>query len=166
MTSNPSFSFSFVNQVVLVTGGSTGIGAATADFFARAGAKVVITGRNKSTLVSAAAQHAGISYIVADVARTEDSALVLAEVNARHGRLDALINNAGMIEIRPLANLDTDHVRRTFDTNVVGLIELTRLALPMLTSSKGAIVNIASTQSDQPFASRACMRRPRPPCSP
>lgn len=153
MTSNPSFLFSFVNQVVLVTGGSTGIGAATADFFARAGAKVVITGRNKSTLVSAAAQHAGISYIVADVARTEDSALVLAEVNARHGRLDALINNAGMIEIRPLANLDTDHVRRTFDTNVVGLIELTRLALPMLTSSKGAIVNIASTQSDQPFAS-------------
>jgi NAD(P)-dependent dehydrogenase (short-subunit alcohol dehydrogenase family) len=151
MASHPSFSF--VNQVVLVTGGSTGIGAATADFFARAGAHVVITGRTERTLASAAARHANISYVVADVARAEDSALVLAEVRARHGRLDALVNNAGVIEIMPLAKLDTSHVRRTFDTNVLGLIEVTRLALPLLTSSKGAIVNITSTQSDQPFAS-------------
>jgi len=153
MTSHPSFSFSFVNQVVLITGGSTGIGAATADFFARAGANVVITGRTERTLASAAAQHANISYVVGDVARPEDSSFVLAEVRARHGRLDALVNNAGVIEIMPFAKLDTDHVRRTFDTNVLGLIEVTRLALPMLTSSKGAIVNITSTQSDQPFAS-------------
>jgi NAD(P)-dependent dehydrogenase (short-subunit alcohol dehydrogenase family) len=153
MTSHPSFSFSFVNQVVLVTGGSTGIGAATADFFAQAGAKVVITGRTERTLASAAAQHANISYVVADVARAEDSSLVLAEVTARHGRLDALVNNAGVIEIMPIAKLETGHVRRTFDTNVLGLVEVTRLALPMLIASKGAIVNITSTQSDQPFAS-------------
>jgi 3-oxoacyl-[acyl-carrier protein] reductase len=53
----------------------------------------------------------------------------------------------------PLSKLDADHARRTFDTNVLGLIEITRLALPMLTSSQGAIVNIASTQSDLPLAS-------------
>lgn len=153
MTSHPSFSASFVNQVVLITGGSTGIGAATAALFARAGAHVVITGRTERTLVTAAAQHANISYVVADVARAEDSSLVLAEVRARHGRLDALVNNAGTIELMPLAKLDADHVRRTFDTNVLGLIELTRLALSLLMSSKGAIVNITSTQSDQPIAS-------------
>jgi NAD(P)-dependent dehydrogenase (short-subunit alcohol dehydrogenase family) len=153
MTSHSSVSFSFDNQVVLVTGGSTGIGAAAADQLARAGATVIVTGRTESTLETAAAQHAGISYIVADVARAEDSARLFAEVQSRHGRLDVLVNNAGIIEIMPLATLDTAHVRRTFDTNLVGLIEVTRLALPLLSASKGSIVNITSTQSDQPFAS-------------
>jgi NAD(P)-dependent dehydrogenase (short-subunit alcohol dehydrogenase family) len=148
-----SLSFSFANQVVLVTGGSTGIGAATAATFARAGASVVITGRHEPTLQTAAAQHAGISYLVADVARPADSAHVIAEIAARHDRLDVLVNNAGMAEMIPLARADTDHARRTFDTNVLGVIELTRLALPMLTASKGAIVNITSTQSDRPMAS-------------
>jgi NAD(P)-dependent dehydrogenase (short-subunit alcohol dehydrogenase family) len=152
MTSFSSFSFSFANQIVLVTGGSTGIGSATADVFARAGAKVVITGRTESTLLSAAAQHPNISHVVADVGRADDSSRVIAEVRARHGRLDVLVNNAGTIAIVPLANLDADHARRTFETNVLGAIELTRLALPMLTASKGAIVNITSTQSDQPIA--------------
>jgi NAD(P)-dependent dehydrogenase (short-subunit alcohol dehydrogenase family) len=152
MTSHSSLSFSFVNQVVLVTGGSTGIGAATADLFARSGAKVVITGRTESTLIAAVAQHANISHIVADVARPDDSSRVIGEVRARHGRLDVLVNNAGTIAIMPLAKLDADHARRTFDTNVIGPIELTRLALPMLTASKGTIVNITSTQSDQPIA--------------
>lgn len=152
MTSQASFSFSFNNQVVLITGGSTGIGAAAAAEFARAGATVVITGRTERTLEKAAAQHANMSYVLADVARAEDSARVIAEVRTRHGRLDVLVNNAGIIEIAPLATLDAAHVRRTFETNVIGLIELTRLALPLLTTSKGSIVNITSTQSDQPIA--------------
>jgi len=152
MTSHSSFSFSFDNQVVLVTGGSTGIGAAAAAEFARAGAKVVITGRTERTLETAAAQHVNISYVLADVARAEDSARVIAEVRTRHGRLDVLVNNAGIIELVPLAVLDVAHTRRTFDTNVIGPIELTRLALPLLTASKGSIVNITSTQSDQPIA--------------
>lgn len=130
MTSHSSVSFSFDNQVVLITGGSTGIGAAAAAELARAGAKVVITGRSEPTLRSAAAQHASISYVVADIARAEDSARVLDEVRTRYGRLDVLVSNAGIIEIVPLAALDAAHARRTFDTNVLGLIELTRLALP------------------------------------
>jgi NAD(P)-dependent dehydrogenase (short-subunit alcohol dehydrogenase family) len=143
---------SFANQVVLVTGGSTGIGAATAAYFARAGAKVVITGRREATLAVAAAQHTDISYVVADAGRAADNARVLAAVTSRHGRLDVLVNNAGVIEIVPLAHTDAAHVSRIFDTNVLGLIELTRLALPLLTASKGTIVNISSTQSDQPIA--------------
>lgn len=143
---------SFAHPVVLVTGGSTGIGAATAAHFARAGAKVVITGRTEATLAVAAAQHPDISYVVADVGRAEDTARVLAAVTSRHGRLDVLVNNAGVIEIVPLAHTDAAHVRRIFDTNVLGLIDLTRLALPLLTASRGAIVNVTSTQSDQPIA--------------
>ena len=146
-------SLSFVDQVILVTGGSTGIGAATADYFARAGAKVVISGRTESSIRTSAARHGNISYVVADIARSEDCARVIAEVRDLYGRLDVLVNNAGICEIMPLSRLDAAHVKRTFDINVFGLIELTRLALPMLTSSKGTIVNIASTQSEMPMAS-------------
>lgn len=153
MSSQSSLSFSFVDQVVLVTGGSTGIGESAADYFARAGAKVLITGRTKRDLEKAADRHPNISYVVADIARADDSARVIADVGTRYRRLDVLVNNAGICEIMRLAKVDADHARRTFDINVLGLIEITRLALPMLTSSKGAVVNVASTQSDMPMAS-------------
>lgn len=143
---------SLENQSILVTGGSTGIGAATANLLARAGARVVITGRTEATLKQSAAQHANISYVVADISRPGDAARSVAETIARNGRLDALINNAAVAEIVPLANADTDHVRRMFDTNVVGLIETTRLALPHLEKSRGSIVNVVSTVADHPFA--------------
>lgn len=143
---------SFKDTVVLITGGSTGIGAATAHLLAGAGARVVITGRTEASLRATAARHAGITYVVADITRPADVARSIAEVRARHGKLDVLINNAGAVEIAPLAHIDLDHVRRIFDTNLVGLIETTRLALPLLERSRGAIVNITSTVADQPFA--------------
>jgi NAD(P)-dependent dehydrogenase (short-subunit alcohol dehydrogenase family) len=144
--------FSFEHQVVLVTGGSTGIGAAIALYFARAGAKVVITGRTQKTLEATAAQHASISALVADVARPADAKRTIDEVRSRHGRLDTLVNNAGVAEMVPLSKTDAEHVRRILDINVGGVVELTRLALPLLEASKGSIVNIASTLADQPFA--------------
>jgi NAD(P)-dependent dehydrogenase (short-subunit alcohol dehydrogenase family) len=143
---------SFDGQVALVTGGSSGIGAAVALELAEAGAKVVITGRHEETLRASASRHAGISYLVADIARASDVARSLEEVRTRFGRLDALINNAGILEMVPLADASPEHVRRTWETNVLGLIETTRAALPLLRASKGAIVNIATVIADQPFA--------------
>jgi NAD(P)-dependent dehydrogenase (short-subunit alcohol dehydrogenase family) len=145
-------SASFDNRVVLVTGGGTGIGAATGRYLARAGAKVVITGRTEKTLREAASQHAGISYVVADITHPGEVTRTVAEVSLRHGRLDVLVNNAGVAEIAPLAQVDLDHVRRLIEVNLVGLIEITRQALPLLETSKGAIVNVASIVADQPFA--------------
>ena len=142
----------FEGQVVLVTGGSTGIGAAVALQLAQAGAKVVITGRKEATLRASAARHPGISYVVADIAKPEEVARSLEEVKTRFGRLDALINNAGILEIVPLADAAPDHVRRTWETNVAGLIETTRAALPLLRKSKGSIVNLTTVIADQPFA--------------
>jgi NAD(P)-dependent dehydrogenase (short-subunit alcohol dehydrogenase family) len=142
----------FENKVALVTGGSTGIGAAVAKQLAERGAKVIITGRTESTLRTAAAQHSAITFVVADVASAADATRTIDEVKRRHGALDVLVNNAGIAEVAPLSDASPAHARRTFDTNVLGLIELTRLALPLLRHSKGNIVNVASVIADEPFA--------------
>jgi NAD(P)-dependent dehydrogenase (short-subunit alcohol dehydrogenase family) len=140
----------FENQIALVTGGSTGIGAATALHFAKHGARVVITGRHEDTLHEAAAQHAHIQYLVADVAR--DAARTLEFVRSKYGRLDILVNNAGVFEIGPLSDSAPDLVHRTLDVNVAAVVETTRAALALLRASKGTIVNVASIVADQPFA--------------
>jgi NAD(P)-dependent dehydrogenase (short-subunit alcohol dehydrogenase family) len=141
----------FEKQIALVTGGSTGIGAAVALQLAQAGARVVITGRHEATLRTSAARHPGIEYVVADVGKSADVTRTIEEVRKRHGRLDVLINNAGIMEIVPLSDAGPEHVRRTLDTNLVGLIETTRLALPLLRAAKGTIVNVTTTIADQPF---------------
>jgi NAD(P)-dependent dehydrogenase (short-subunit alcohol dehydrogenase family) len=143
---------SFANQAVLVTGGSSGIGAASALQFARGGAKVLITGREEDKLHNAAREHANIDYCVSDVAKPADVARVIEQVKSRWGRLDVLVNNAGICEIAPLSDASAEHVGRTLAINVAGLIEMTRSALPLLLASKGSVVNVASTIADQPFA--------------
>jgi NAD(P)-dependent dehydrogenase (short-subunit alcohol dehydrogenase family) len=145
-------STSFKDQIALVTGGSTGIGAATAQLLAAGGARVVITGRNEATLDATAGRHPNITYVVADIAKPADAARSIEHVRAHYDRLDILVNNAGIAEIVPLAEASLDHVRRILDVNVSGLVETTRLALPLLERTKGTIVNIASTIADQPFA--------------
>ncbi len=142
----------FEKLIGLVTGGSTGIGAAVARELAQEGATVLITGRHEETLRASAAQHPAIRYIVADVSKAADSARVIEELRTKYGRLDVLVNNAGIAPIRPLTDASPDHVREVLEVNVVGLIEITRLALPLLRASKGNIVNVASVLADKPFA--------------
>jgi NAD(P)-dependent dehydrogenase (short-subunit alcohol dehydrogenase family) len=137
---------------VVVTGGSTGIGAAIALELATAGATVLVTGRHPATLEASASRHPSIVGLVADVSKPADAARTIAEVKSRWGRLDVLVNNAGIAEVAPLADANEDHVRRQFDINVFGLIETTRVALPLLRASKGSIVNMASVVADEPFA--------------
>jgi NAD(P)-dependent dehydrogenase (short-subunit alcohol dehydrogenase family) len=141
----------FEDQVVLVTGGSTGIGAAVARRLADLGAEVVITGRNEETLKASAGQHRSIAYVVADVSKASDTARVVDEVKRRHGRLDVLVNNAGIAPWAPLEDAAPARVRELFDINVFGLIETTRAALPLLRAAKGNIVNVASIAADQPL---------------
>lgn len=139
------------SQVVMITGGSTGIGAAAALGFAKAGYRVLITGRNEAALQESAGRHGNISYVVADVSRSADVARSIDVVKARYGRLDVLVNNAGVWGIAPLAYVTLGHVQETFDINVVGVIETTRQALPLLRESKGVIVNVSSIAADHPM---------------
>ena len=139
------------NQIALVTGGSTGIGRAVARRLAELGARVVITGRHEDTLRESASRHPSIVAVVADVSKPDDAARVIEEVNRGHKRLDILVNNAGVVPMLPLEQATPEHVRDVFDVNVHGLIETTRLALPLLREWKGTIVNVASIVGDQPM---------------
>lgn len=139
------------NQVALVTGGSTGIGRAVARRLAESGACVIITGRHVDTLRESASQHPNIGFLVADVSEPSDATRTIEEIHRLYGHLDILVNNAAVAPFAPLDHADPTHVRTIFDVNVHGLVEITRLALPLLRSSKGTIINISSIAADQPL---------------
>ena len=139
------------DKVAIVTGGSTGIGRSTATRLASEGAKVVITGRNETTLKEAAELHGDIEYVVADVSKTEDVQKVLKHVEDKYGKLDILVNNAGIAKFLPLADVDLEHIDEQFNTNVRGLVDMTRQALPLLIASKGSVINNASVVADDPM---------------
>lgn len=101
-------------KVVIVTGGSSGIGRAAALGFARHGAKVVITGRRPVPLEKTAANHPNVSALVADVAAPDDAVRTIAKAIDTWGRLDVLVNNAGAGAILPLADTTPDRLMKIF----------------------------------------------------
>jgi NAD(P)-dependent dehydrogenase (short-subunit alcohol dehydrogenase family) len=140
---------SYANKIVLVTGGTSGIGKATALAFADGGAKVVLTGRREKEGADVAAQitrtGGTAAFVRADVAREADVAQAIDFVLATHGRLDVAFNNAG-VEIKgPLHEVTEEHYRRAFDINVWGVLNAMKHEIAaMLKSGGGAIVNTSS----------------------
>jgi ketoreductase RED2 len=145
-------------KVALVTGSSSGIGAATARLLAGAGAVVVI---NSSTSVEAgqalAHELPGASYIRADIADEAEATALVADTVARHGKLDILVNNAGTTAVIPHPDLTAatpDVWRRIFGVNVIGTWQVTVAAVPHLRSSgDGTIVNVSSLAGQRPVGS-------------
>jgi NAD(P)-dependent dehydrogenase (short-subunit alcohol dehydrogenase family) len=129
------------DKVVIVTGGSSGIGRAAGRCFAEAGAKVIVTGRRAAALEEAASAHPGISARVADAAAPQDAARTVANAVEAHGRLDVLVNNAGAGAILPLADVTADRIMKIFAVNVIGPSMLAAAALPYLSAAKGTIIN-------------------------
>jgi NAD(P)-dependent dehydrogenase (short-subunit alcohol dehydrogenase family) len=140
------------DKVVIVTGGSSGIGRAAALRFARQGAKVIITARRAGPLEEAAAEHPNIVGLVANVAASGAAGRVVGETIDRWGRLDALVNNAGAGAILPLADVTADRIEDIFAVNVVGPSLLAAAAIPHLAAAKGTIVNVSSTFGHKPAA--------------
>lgn len=145
----------FNEKVALITGGSTGIGKHTALAFANEGAKVLITGRNEDNLKASADQHENISYFIADVSDPADTAKTIKHVEQTYGALDILVNNAGVALPAPLEHSSLEDFDLLFNTNVRGLYEITRQALPMLEKSKGVILSTASGAAVLPTANAA-----------
>ncbi|XP_050331792.1 3-oxoacyl-[acyl-carrier-protein] reductase FabG-like [Bactrocera neohumeralis] len=142
---------SLVGKVVIVTGASSGIGAATAEAFAKAGSKVVLTGRNAANLkvteaaCKAANSKAELLLIAADV--TVDAERIINTTIDRFGQLDVLVNNAGIFEVGNILDIEVDQFDRIFNTNVRSVFLLTKFAAPHLITSKGNIVNVSSVSS-------------------
>ena len=139
------------DKVAIVTGGGTGIGAAIAARLASEGANVIIAGRSEDTLKQSAAQNPKISYVVADVSKDEGIARLLGEVKARFGRLDVLVNNAGIAPVMPLENQDMAEFDKVFAINVRAVTQLSKEALGLLRAAKGNIVNISSSVATNPM---------------
>ncbi|MEN9958050.1 MAG: hypothetical protein RLZZ474_294 [Bacteroidota bacterium] len=136
------------NQVVIITGASSGIGKALAFEFGKQGAIVVITGRNQTNLSEAAAelQAANIQQhaIVCDSSSEEQSRKMVQEVVERFGKIDLLINNAGISMRSMFETVDLKVLKQVMDINFWGTVYATHASLPYLKESKGGIIGISS----------------------
>src|SRR3984957_2140851 len=129
-------------KVAVITGGSSGIGLATAKRFAEEGAHVVITGRREKELKEAAAFLKGnVTTVAGDVSRLEDLDRLYAVVKEKHGHIDILFANAGAGTIAPLAMATEAHFDKTFDVNVKGMFFTVQKALPLFKDGGSIILN-------------------------
>jgi NAD(P)-dependent dehydrogenase (short-subunit alcohol dehydrogenase family) len=152
-------------KVALVTGGTSGIGLATAKELAAQGAKVYITGRRQAELDNAVASLGGqVTGIRADASRLEDLDTVYAQIAEQAGRLDVLYANAGGGDMLPLGAITEEHFDRIFATNVRGVHFTVQKALPLLVSGSsviltGSTVSIKGTANFSVYsASKAAVR--------
>jgi NADP-dependent 3-hydroxy acid dehydrogenase YdfG len=128
---------------ILVTGCSSGIGAATADLLVRAGHTVYATARRPEALSGLEA--AGARALTLDVTSEQSMAAAVRAVEEEHGHVGTLVNNAGYGEYGTIEETDLDKVRTMFETNVFGLARMCQLVLPaMRTAHAGRVVNIGS----------------------
>jgi NAD(P)-dependent dehydrogenase (short-subunit alcohol dehydrogenase family) len=139
-------------KVMIITGGSSGIGRAAALRFANQGNKVLITGRRAGPVEQTVAEHKNIAGIVANTGSAEDARRTIATAVDKWGRVDALVNNAGAGAILPLSDATADRITDIFSVNVLGPSLLARAALPHLKTTQGTIINISSTFGHRPAA--------------
>jgi dehydrogenase/reductase SDR family member 7B len=136
------------NKVIIITGASSGIGKACAEKFGAMGAKVVLAARNINNLNEAATQlqklNIDLLAVQCDVSKKEDCEKLINETVSKYGKVDVLINNAG-ISMRALFN-DTDLsvIERVMNINFWGTVYCTKYALPYLLKSKGSVVGVSS----------------------
>lgn len=153
------------NKIALVTGGSTGIGLASAQELAAQGAKVYITGRRQQELDAAIALiGSSAKGIRADVSRLDDLDKVYAQIAEESGRLDILFANAGGGDMLALGAITEEHFDRIFGTNVRGVLFTVQKALPLLGAGSsiiltGSTVSVKGTANFSVYsASKAAVR--------
>jgi len=146
MSTSPQFDFS--GKRVLITGGTSGMGEATAQSFARAGARVVINGRNhqraRAIIIAAKRQPGSIAFVDGDIGERKKCDLIVTEAVGILGGLDVVVNSAGIIYHATAEETTDEQWLQTMNVNVNGMFYICRASLPHLKSSRGTIINIAS----------------------
>jgi NAD(P)-dependent dehydrogenase (short-subunit alcohol dehydrogenase family) len=139
-------------KTAIVTGASSGLGRAIAEAFARDGYNLVLSGRNVDRLSEASAAIGKPDRVVAeagDVAIAADRKALVETALGRFGRIDALVNNAGIFEPRPFLEVDEEHLDRFLNVNLKGTYFLSQAVIPhMQAAGGGAIVNIGTVLVD------------------
>jgi NAD(P)-dependent dehydrogenase (short-subunit alcohol dehydrogenase family) len=144
-----------VGKVALITGGSRGIGLATARALSAAGARVAITGRDRTALIEAS-DGGSLLAIRADLQDPEEASRAVAETVSSLGGLDIVVNNAAFATLGPVADMTVEDWQRTLRTNLDGVFYTCHAALPQLRARGGGwIINISSLASANPFAGGA-----------
>lgn len=135
----------FEGKSAIVTGASSGIGEATARLLSARGARVTLFARNADRLAAIAGDNQSMSFVAGDVALQKDIEHLFESHEASFGACDILINNAGMIDVRPMLETEPEAWDRMFAVNVRGAYLASRRALPsMLQRRSGTIVNVSS----------------------
>jgi NAD(P)-dependent dehydrogenase (short-subunit alcohol dehydrogenase family) len=138
---------SFHGSVFLVSGASSGIGEAAAAALQKKGAAVYGLASSASTLASARERHPAVRWLSADITKRSEVDTAVAAVLAEAGRLDGLVNTAGIYTFAPLEASGEEMMRRQFEVNVFGTVFLAQAALAALKDSQGTIVNVSSTSA-------------------
>lgn len=132
-------------KVAIVTGGSRGIGKATASLLAQHGANVVITSKNNSSLQDAAKEIKNVVSIPGDIRKNTDVENVVKVTLEKFGRIDILVNNAGIFpKVKPLHEISEEEWNDVIDINLTGQFRFTKAVIPHLMKTNGCIVNVSS----------------------
>lgn len=137
------------DKVAIITGSTSGMGRATAELFAREGAKVVVTGRNedraKEVVNKIKAEGHEATYVIADTSKIEDVKKILDKTLEAYGTVDILFNNAGALSITPIENVSLEEWNNVFNVNLTSVLYLTQLVTPIMKEKgKGIIINTGS----------------------
>ena len=141
-------------KIAVITGGNSGVGAATAKLFAAEGATVVITARREAALKEVADEitaAGGEVYAVStDISKPEDPEMLMQKVMDKYGKIDILVNNAGILEqgLKPIDKFLDEDMDRIIETNEKGTMRCMRAASKRMTTG-GAIVNVASVAGEK-----------------
>lgn len=147
-------------KVAVVTGASKGIGAGIAERFGEEGANVVVhyaSDKKGAEKVVAAIERAGAKAVAVqgDLSKPDEVAKVFQAAGDAFGKIDVLVNNAGVYEFRPVLQVDPAHFHKLFDLNVLGLLLATREAVKRMNGGAGSIINISSVVGEVPVPNGA-----------
>jgi len=132
-------------KVAIVTGGSRGIGKATAMLLAQHGANVVITSKDKTSLEKAVKEMKNAVAIAGDIRKKTDVENVVKNTLENFGKIDILVNNAGIFpKVKPLHEISEEEWNEVIDVNLTGQFRFTKAAIPHLMKTGGCIVNVSS----------------------